>query len=57
MNDGEIISLQSHTIGSIGQIFKDMKVEGVCYNKQLALEEIERIYKGYITRLNELLNR
>ena len=51
METGEIISIQSHTIGSIGQVLKDIK------EKEKAFDEIERIYKGYITQLNKLLFR
>lgn len=53
MNDGEIISLQSHTLGSIGQALKhkdDSKLTG-------EEREVKRIYNGYINQLNKLLDR
>lgn len=51
MNDAEMISLQSHTIGSIGEVIK------LNHDKTISFDEIDRIYKGYIKRLNELLMR
>ena len=45
--DGQLLSIMSHTIGSIGQVFKDAKLTP--YDKQL--EEIERIYLGYIKQI------
>ena len=43
------ISLQAHTLGSIGQVLKDLTDE-----KAIRIE-IKRIYDGYIERLNQLL--
>lgn len=56
MNAEEIISLQSHTIGSIGQVIKCMELANNL-SKEKALDEIERIYKGYISRITQLTNK
>ena len=46
--DGQLISLLSHTLGSIGQVLKD----GGEPAKQL--QEIERIYKGYTAAMQQM---
>lgn len=56
MNEGEIISIQSHTIGSIGQLVKDSD-DFDKEEKARFFDEIKRIYKGYIGQLNKLLFR
>ena len=51
--DGQLISLASHTIGSIGQVLKDYGIgcsnPNVEYEK--AVKEIDRIYRGYIKQI------
>lgn len=49
-SDGQLIRLLSHTIGSIGQIFKDRKKFQAIQEHHLtpAEKEIKRIYDGYI---------
>lgn len=54
--DGQLISLMSHTIGSIGQVFKD-KALATNLSEQKALTEIKRIYDGYITQIQHLTNK
>jgi hypothetical protein len=51
----EIISLQSHTLGSIGQIVKDASLLRDSYSKDDAFDEIKRIYDGYVTKIKELI--
>jgi len=45
--DGQLIAIMSHTIGSIGQIIKNEK-----YTNDEAVEEIKRIYRGYISQIS-----
>lgn len=62
--DGQLISLMSHTIGSIGQTFKDFEIFAN-EKKPLAdpflmekhLKEIQRIYEEYLNTENFFTNR
>ena len=50
-SDGELISLLAFTIGSIGQIVKDVSTLKDKYTSEDGFKEIERIYKGYINAI------
>lgn len=52
-----IISLQSHTLGSIGQIVKDESLLKHKYSKEEAYDEILRIYKGYVSAIKNITNQ
>jgi len=52
--DGQLISLQSHTLGSIGQIVKEVSTLRDKYTKEEAFDEIELIYKGYISLISSI---
>lgn len=51
----ELVSLQSHTIGSIGQIVKDASTLRQHYTKEQAFDEIKRIYDGYVAKIKDLI--
>lgn len=51
MPSENIISLQSHTLGSIGQIVKNVSLLREKYSDSEAMREIERIYKGYVAAI------
>lgn len=50
-----LISLMSHTLGSIGQIVKDASTLKESYTKEQAHDEIKRIYDGYINAVTKLI--
>lgn len=53
MYESEMISLMSHTLGSIGEVFKCKKLaNNLSFDK--ALDEIERIYNGYIEKVTQI---
>ena len=55
MSETHIISLMSHTLGSIGQIVKDASTLKKNYTKEEAHDEIKRIYDGYIVAIKKLI--
>lgn len=55
MSDSHIISLMSHTLGSIGQIVKDASTLKEAYTKEAAYDEIKRIYDGYVAAIKNLI--
>lgn len=55
MSESHIISLMSHTLGSIGQIVKDASTLKEKYTKEEAHDEIKRIYDGYVAAIRKLI--
>ena len=53
-NEAELISLMSHTIGSIGQVVKDASTLRQHYDKMDAFEEVKRIYDGYVIAISKI---
>lgn len=56
-SDGQIISLSSHTIASIGQVMKNKRYDDASPEEfrklQANLVEIQRIYQGYVKVMTE----
>ena len=57
VSDGELISLMSHTIGSIGQVVKEVSTLRDKYSDEEALKEVERIYNGYVVAIKKIRNQ
>ena len=55
--DGELISLLSCTLGSIGQVIKKVSTLKDKYTKEEAHDEILRIYNGYILVIKNITNQ
>lgn len=47
----------AHTLGSIGQIVKDVSTLKGSYSKEQAHDEIKRIYDGYVQAIKRLTNQ
>ena len=56
-SDGELISLLAFTIGSIGQIVKDVSTLKDKYTSDEGYKEIKRIYKGYVNAIKLITNQ
>lgn len=56
-SDGEFISLLSFTLGSIGQVIKEVSTLKDKYTKVEAHDEILRIYNGYVTAIKKITNQ
>jgi hypothetical protein len=52
--DGELVSLMSHTLGSIGQVVKQVSTLREKYTDEEALKEVERIYNGYVKAISKI---
>ena len=52
--DGELISLLAFTLGSIGQVVKDVSTLKSKYTKEEAHDEVKRIYDGYVNAIKFL---
>ena len=56
-NNGELISLMSHTLGSIGQVVKDISSLRNNYTKEEGFDEVKRIYDGYVVAISKITNQ
>ena len=55
--DGEMVSLMAHTLGSIGQVVKDISILRQHYTKEQAFDEVLRIYNGYVKAIFKITNQ
>ena len=54
--DGEMISLMAHTLGSIGQVVKDISTLRNKYSREEGFDEVLRIYNGFVIAIRRITN-